>query len=82
MEKLTYLSSLEDVMSCSDEVLSRDFGNLSPDTVASYVFFLRSELRNTKHQLEKCSEEINLLKFRQNSVGQYMTSFISVRKNI
>lgn len=72
MEKLTYLSSLEDVMSCSDEVLGQDIGNLSPDTVISYVFFLRSELQNVRKELDMRNQEINLLKFRLNKAGQFM----------
>ena len=64
MTTLNYLSTLEEVTSCPDNVLGHEIGQLSPDVVTRYIFFLRSELQSARQHIEAKDQEINFLKFK------------------
>ena len=70
MTTLSYFSTLEEVISCPDEVLGKEIGHLSPDVVTKYVFFLRCQLQSVKQHMEAKDKEIKLLKFSLNNMGE------------
>jgi len=59
---LSYLSTLEEVISTSDEELNQGLGYLSPDTVKDYVMYLRNQLRIAQKGREAADAEVSRMR--------------------
>lgn len=77
-EALSYLSTLEEVISASEEELRHGFGYLAPDTVMEYVMYLRHQLRTMQKSQEMSDTEVSrltaLISQKDESLAEFMST--------
>lgn len=60
MSTLNVLSTIEDVLACSDSQLKGEIGALSKEVVTEYVFFLREQIKAKDHTIAVLKKEAHI----------------------
>jgi hypothetical protein len=74
---LSYLSTLEELISTADETLQQDFGYLAPETVINYVMYLRNQLRTAERDKEAAEAQLVTLEGLISTLDKRLAEFMS-----